>query len=120
MLTEKIKSFFKKVFKWIVLVIVWVLFIWVFTLRQKSIFGNETLYKISDKSVKDWLYMIYTDKWTRVIEDSDIYMQYRSSDIYWSIEQWKCYRIMKQPLTFRNPYFSMFPNIIKVHKQDCK
>lgn len=120
MLREKIKSFFTKVLKWIIAIIVLLLLVRIFTLRQKSSFWNETLYKITDKSVKDWLYMIYTDKWTWVIEDSDIYMQYRSSDIYGSTEVWKCYRILKQPFTYRYPYFSMYPNIIKSVKTECK
>lgn len=128
LLLEKIKAFFNYIiakfkllfsfiFKtWVVTVI---LLVWLLTYFQYQYYSFDSSgywYVVSDKGVKDWIYMIYTSNWTRTIEDSDLYLQYRSSDVYWAIEIWKCYNFLKQFGTRRNYFFSLYPNIIKVNE----
>jgi len=85
---------------------------------------NYCYIKVTDKWIKRYhnkdLYLIYSNIWTYKISDSLLYLQFRSSDMYWFMEKWKCYVVKTHILSFRIPFLSSYKDIVWVMKTNCK
>ena len=69
---------------------------------------------VTDKMVKDDVYLIYSEDTTYEITDSWLYPRFDSSDLYGKIQVGESYRIVVGGS--RIPFLSWYPNIYRADK----
>lgn len=75
---------------------------------------REETIVVTDKMVKDDVYLIYSENTTYEITDSWLYPRFDSSDLYGKIQVGETYKITIGGR--RVPFWSLYPNIYKAEK----
>lgn len=76
---------------------------------------REETIVVTDKMVKDDVYLIYSENTTYEITDSWFYPRFNSSDLYGKIQIGESYKITVGGS--RIPFLSWYPNIYKADKK---
>jgi hypothetical protein len=78
-----------------------------------TVSGKERITKSNGDQIESF-YLVYTDKGTIKLEDDILRGNWSSSDVYGSLKNDSTYTFTTSG--FRNGFFSMYPNIIKINK----
>lgn len=81
-----------------------------------TVTGKERVVKHDPEGETYSYYLVYTDKEVFKIEDSLLFGQFDSSDVYGMLKKGKCYRI--KVFGIRSGFLSSYRNIVEVEALD--